>query len=45
MSNGRIYDQKYFLKEVKKLRIQILRSERKEKIIKLFNKETCKNNK
>jgi hypothetical protein len=45
MSNGRIYDQNIFLKEVKSLNIQILRSVRKEKIIKLFNKETCKNNK
>jgi hypothetical protein len=45
MSNGRIYDQNIFLKEVKKLYIQILISKRKKKIINLLYKETLKNNK
>ncbi len=40
MSDGRIYDQNIFLKEVKKLYIQILISKRKKKIINLLYKGT-----
>jgi aspartate 1-decarboxylase len=44
MSNGRIYNQKIFLKEVKNLKIKIVILNRKNKIINIL-KETLKNNK
>jgi hypothetical protein len=42
MSNGRIYDQKIFLKEVKNLNIQIVISKRKNKIINIFKRNSKK---